>query len=448
MTVSTAPADVAPNRGITGFRRIDPFPVNNSRARDATYAIAVLAVAMLGFDRRILIDGVTTGTIVVIALAPVWLGTLREFRFARQLLALALVAVAFGALLTALQSDRGFSLTWAINSAGLFLTSMGGIGLLLWVRTFLPLYVIGAVFGGAVLLGNLQGVPGSVNPWKHEIAIPLAIAALAWADRKPGIRLSVFGLVVLALVSAAADFRSMFGFCMLAVVVLVWQNRTRSGERKPSKLATVALLGVALVALYSAASSLLLGGYLGEETQTRTLEQVENGGNLLVGGRVEWAATLALAEVSPGGFGLGTTLNGADIAAANAGMVAVGSTPNDTFRENYMFGGHIKLHSIGADMWVAFGIMGLALAVTLAGLLVYNLLDALGNRAATGLLSLMTIISVWSLAFEPTFSNLAYVMFTVAIGLPVVTSARLRHAVRATEMMPGQQAAVSSETLQ
>ncbi|NQU36264.1 MAG: hypothetical protein HQ526_01550, partial [Actinobacteria bacterium] len=90
--------------------------------------------------------------------------------------------------------------------------------------------------------------------------------------------------------------------------------------------------------------------------------------------------------------------------------------------DNYMFGGHIKLHSIIADLWASFGLVGLALGLLLGFVLIYSLLDRIANAMASGLVCLFAIIGIWDLAFGPIFTNLKDVMIAIAIALPLAVS--------------------------
>lgn len=187
-----------------------------------------------------------------------------------------------------------------------------------------------------------------------------------------------------------------------------------------NKVTIFALIAVTLVALYSLGTTLLVQGYLGQANQQRTVQQIEDSGSLLIGGRPEWAGTAQLMQEHPMGFGLGTVPDSTDIWAAKAGMRAIGTDTENGYVDNYMFGGHVKLHSIVADLWATFGIFGFALGILMVVALGFCLIDRLSSRTASGLICLFAILGVWDLAFGPIYKNLPDVMFALAITLTTV----------------------------
>jgi len=269
-------------------------------------------------------------------------------------------------------------------------------------------------------------VPGSANPWKYQLSVPLSLIVLALASRSRSVWPTLLSLGGIGLISIATNSRSFFGFCLLAGVLFLWQQRKQRGDKPTNKLVVIGLIAAILVAMYSLGTSLLAGGYLGEEAQTRTVAQIQDGGTLLAGGRPEWAATSALMVEHPMGFGVGAVPNASDVWIAKEGIKRVGIESSNGYVDNYMFGGQIRLHSIIADFWAAFGLLGLVLGVSLAVVLVYSLLDHLAKRTASGLLCLFAIIGIWNMAFGPIYTNLKDVMIALAVALPLSMTYRSR----------------------
>ena len=384
--------------------------------RDLPVIVAVIAVAFLGINQP-LFAGLTTGTLVVAFLLPVWVGALRQFRFAVAISVLAVIALVAGVVISQFQGDRISDRSLAIEFALVFLTGIGGLGLLLWARTIIPTYQVAVVFGLGYLLRVIQEVPASANPWKYQISVPLAIVLLALAAKAKSAVPTLGCLLALGLVSVAADSRSFFGFCLLAAVLVLWQRRPESTGKGLNKLSVFALIAVALFALYSIGTTLLVQGYLGQANQQRTVQQIEDSGSLLVGGRPEWAGTLQLMKQNPMGFGLGTVPAPDDVMAAKAGIRAIGTDTENGYVDNYMFGGHFKLHSIIADLWATFGIVGFALGILMMVALIYCLIDRLSTRTASGLVCLFAVLGIWDLAFGPIYKNLPDVMLALAVTL-------------------------------
>ena len=401
--------------------------------RDLPVIVAVVAVALLGLNQP-LFPGITTGTLVVGFLLPVWVGTLRRFRFATPIGILAVAAVVAGAVVSRFQGDRASDQLLAVVFALVLLTGVGGLGLLLWARTVIPTYQVALVFGLGYLLRALQEVPSSANPWKYEISVPLAIVLLALASRAKSIAPTLACLVALGLVSVASDSRSFFGFCLLAAVLVLWQRRPQSTGKGLNKMSVLALVMVALFALYSIGTSLLVEGYLGKENQQLSVQQIENSGSLLVGGRPEWAGTIRLMQEHPMGFGLGTLPSSQDVLAAKAGMRAIGTDTENGYVDKYMFGGHIRLHSIVADLWATFGVVGFSLGILMMVALIYSLIDRLSTRTASGLVCLFAVLGIWDLAFGPIYKNLPDVMLALAVSL-TAAKAVTRHTKKPAEAM-------------
>ena len=403
---------------VTGTRPLSAGPAvaDSGPSRDITVVGAIVGVGLLGINQP-LAAGVTTGTLMVVALAPVWIGTLRRFRFAILIMVMAVLALVWGAVLTQFQTPREFDSSLATQFALGFITGLGGLGLLLWARTVLPTHQVAIIFGLGYLVRMAEEAPSSVNPWKYQLSVPIAILLLALASRSKKALPTVLCLLGLGLVSVFADSRSFFGFCLLAAVLVMWQHRPSTTSKRMNKLAVFGLLAVALFALYSVGTTLLVQGYLGQANQQRTVQQIEDSGSLLIGGRPEWAGTLALMREQPMGFGLGTVPTSQDVWAAKAGMRAIGTDTENGYVNNYMFGGHFTLHSIVADMRATFGIVGFALGLIMLFALVYSLIEQLSNRTATGLVCLFAALGVCDLAFGPIYKNLPDVMFALAVTL-------------------------------
>lgn len=413
------------SQGTVSQRVLAPaLPKTLDAKRDLPVIVATLAVVLLGIGQPIA-SGITTGTIVVAFLLPVWVPILQRFRFAVPIAVLGATAVVAGIIISQFQGDRVADRSLAIEFGLTFLTGLGGLGLLLWARTVMPTYQVAVVFGIGYLLRVIQEIPSSANPWKYQLSVPLAIILLALTSRAKSAIPSVLCLGALGLISVVADSRSFFGFCLLAAVLLLWQRRPQSGGRSMNKLAVFGLIAATLFALYSIGTNLLVQGYLGQANQQRTVQQIEDSGSLLVGGRPEWAGTLQLMRENPIGFGLGTVPSSNDVMAAKAGIRAIGTDTENGYVDKYMFGGHIKLHSIVADFWAAFGIVGFALGILIMVALVYCLIDRLAMRTASALVCLLAVLGLWDMLFGPIYKNLPDVVFALAVTLTAAKTSRI-----------------------
>ncbi len=397
-----------------------PADVTDGRAPAVTQAVAALAVAMVGSTRPLAM-GLTSGLVAAVALLPLWLPLVRRARGLRPLLVLAGVGVLSGVLLAWVHADdHGFAPFEAGTQVSLVLATAGGAGVVLWARTVLPVPVLGAAFGLAMLASGLVDASGTDNPWKFQFSSPLMVIGLALAVRsgRPVVALAV--LAVLAVLNVTNDARSAFGFCVVAGVLVLWQQRPGrdrgpAGGRRWLALPVLAGLGAAG---YWLLTRLMLAGALGAEIQQRTAVQIAQTGSLVLGGRPEWAATWALAQTHPLGFGLGVVPNSEDLLVGKAGIAVTNIPTAEAYLEHYLLDGRVELHSILADLWAALGPAGVLLGLLTGALVVSGLAARLGRREASGLVCLLAPMALWGLLFGPMASNVD--TLTLALGLLLV----------------------------
>lgn len=392
-------------------------------------ALAVAALAGTGAPLQF---PVTTTTALVAVLLPVWLPRLPRWRGAAVISALALVAVAWGLVLS---STTTHTVDGRLVESTVFqvLTAIGGMGLLLWVRTLVPVELLALAYGAGMLLTGLQDASGSPNAWKFELGLATTTIVLAAAQATRRWWVSVVALLLLGAVGAVNDTRSALGFAVATAAVVAWQGVTADRARAAGAAVQlrIAVLVVGLgYGLYAGATSLLVSGALGSGLAERTQAQVSNGGgSLLLGGRPELTASVALFQHQPLGFGLGVVPDRADVVLAKDAMARVGINAQNGYVDNYMFGGHIELHSVLADAWAGMGWGGIALVAGLVVLLVNALLTRLSLRAASPLAVFWTLYALWWTGFGPLYSNLPDIAFAVVLtALPAagLSAARRR----------------------
>jgi hypothetical protein len=156
-------------------------------------------------------------------------------------------------------------------------------------------------------------------------------------------------------------------------------------------------------------------GILGEEARERSAAQVESGGGLLLGGRPELGATIALLKSKFLGIGLGIQPNWNDIQAGREGMASVGYDPINGYVDNYMFGGAFRLHSIFGELWVTFGILGLALAICFCWHAIAGVAAGPHRYGADALLLTAAIRTLWNLAFSPWLTSIPMVIVLLSL---------------------------------
>jgi hypothetical protein len=363
--------------------------------------------------------GVPAGLLATVALAPMWWTTIGRVEFARLILALSIAALVAGLYLAAMTADDHIISRAAQRQ--FMVTILGGLAVtivVLWGRAHFPLHLVAVAYG----LGDLTNAFLFTNrSWKYYLAVPTTIVVVGYLGKYRSRAPAIIALVILGFITALDRGRSFFAFCVLATCLIMWESLPAS--RRTRRWAPAALLVVAGVATYQLAISFLTRGYLGEAAQARTITQVETSGSLLLGGRPQWSATFVLMRERPFGYGLGVIPNLHDYALVTQGFQSLNLLDNGYIRHSMLFG-QFRLHSITADLWVRCGILGLVLALTIAFALVRTLSTLIAERMCPPIVALMVILSLWYLAFEPTFSYSRDVFF--AIGITLLTKTRFR----------------------
>lgn len=395
--------------------------VNGDRpAVDLTTLLAGFAVILTATRTNVFLT-LTAGTVVGVALAPMWLRIVGRYRGGRLLLLATVICVLAGAFLTELSAvDRETSLRLMVANSLVVINVAVGVGLLLWARTRMSDPVVAMLFGVGMLVAGTTGGRFAENPWRFGFSVPLTVLLLAGAWHLGRRALEVVAALALAAVSAANDGRSSFAMLLLTAVLVLWQALPRATSRASSRLRIVVLAAALGFSLYQLGQGLILDGYLGESTQQRTAAQMATGGSLLLGARPEAGATVALMQLRPEGYGSGTLASIQDVLTAKAGMADLNYDPHNGYVEIYMFGSGIELHSIAGDLWVLFGIAGLGLAMLIAWQTGRHVTGALAHRAASGLILFLAVRTLWNLLFSPFYSSVTLLVLAVGLMLPLL----------------------------
>ena len=86
----------------------------------------------------------------------------------------------------------------------------------------------------------------------------------------------------------------------------------------------------------------------------------------------------------------------------------------DGYLANYMMGEGLRLHSITSDLWVSYGVVGVALALTIGFALIRTLSTLSANRRTPPLVAFVSVLAIWHLCFGPIFTNWPDVCFRSA----------------------------------
>ena len=399
--------------GTRAAERLEPLPVLD-RPTSPTMAtlhtlIAVVFLVVLG-ARIQFWQGATIGFAIAVLLIPLWVGELRKYRGATWFVIGALAASASGVWLTEwASSDHATSQGITIAQTIVLLGPVLSIGAILWTRTVLTPARIAVFYGvGLLIRAFLEGPGGTIynsNVWKFQYSVPLTIIllGLALATRRRWVELLV--VAGLCAMSIANDSRSLFAILLLAFCLVAWQMRPTSTTRRASTTRVVIGIGIAAAAVFNVGQALLLDGVLGAETQARTVAQLDQSGSILLGGRPELAATAALFAHQPSGFGSGTYASLNDIIVAKAGMASIGYDPNNGYVETFMFGLGFEVHSVAGDLWVRFGLVGLAFAAFIAWIAIVGLGHGIARRSASAVVIYLGVRLCWDLLFSPLYSS-------------------------------------------
>ncbi|MEY2848664.1 MAG: hypothetical protein RI885_1329 [Actinomycetota bacterium] len=401
-------------------------PTRSASGRVAGYAlaprvvqtIAGLALVVTGLRVNIAQE-FTAGTFVSAALLPLWWPVLARYRGARLLFGLTLLALASGLWLTELsRSDHEISVEGIATGSAALLGVAASLGLIIWAREHLTDGTVAVLFGigmlGSIVIRE-RGLIFDGDAWKFGLATAVTVTALGVAGRRGRRLLEVAILVVILGVTLVSDARSYSAIILLTLIVTVIQFRPDRHDRRASALRLSVVIVGAAALVYSIGQTLILDGYLGSAAQERTAAQIDVSGSLILGGRPEIAASAALLQDRPWGFGVGALPTLADITVAKTGMAAIGYQPNNGYVENYMFGNGFELHSLLGDLWVAYGIPGLALAAAIVVICVITLSKTLAVNRASALLVFLVVNAFWNFLFSPIYSSLLTLMLLVGL---------------------------------
>lgn len=378
-----------------------------------THVMVLAAVGLAGFDLR-LAAGVTATLLIVAATAPMWWREVADTEFAVAIIVLSVLAIVSGLYLAEL-SSADHVVSRAVQQASI-VHLLGGLAImiaLLWGRALFPLHVLAAVYGTGALA---DAILYSQRSWKYNLALPVAIITVGWLGKYRSRIPAVAALLGVGFLAVLDDGRSFFAFCALAACLVLWQARPVDADRKTSRWYPAIVLAGVGAAMYGLATSLLTGGYFGVAIQQRTIAQINTSGSLIAGGRPEWAATRALATEHPWGYGLGVVPDANDYAIAKSGLDSI-NVDAGGYLTNYMLGGQFRLHSITSDLWITYGIVGVALALTIAFALVRTLSTLSAERRCPPIVAFAVILAIWDLAFGPIYSNWPDVCFALGVTL-------------------------------
>ena len=384
------------------------------------HAVALAATFTAPISLFVL-SGLRLGGAVALLLCPFWIPSLRRYSHGRAFILVGLVAWASGLILTEVRRGSLF-----VNDSNAHFQSLdllgflAVVGLLLWARVVLSTRTVGIVFGVAMVVSIPLNLPAaSANYWKFAVALPLTVLLLSVLGGRRRSRLwpEILGLTLLLLASAKFDSRSLAAALAFAIGLVAWQKRpvTRASARWWGWSAAV--LAVTGIGMYFLGTGLLVSGALGAETQQRTIRQVETSGSLLLGGRPEIMATVALMSEVPLGFGYGVQVDTTLLNDVKTSMQTINyQTADNKYVDVFMFGQAIELHSAVADLWAMCGVMGAALGLFAVVALVRGVVEGVQRRQARAVALLLAVWALFELGFGPFYSAVTGLSLALALN--------------------------------
>lgn len=391
-------------------------PRNEIRSPAAqAIALGVTALIAMRIDVQY---SLTAGGAAVLALSPLWFGTAVRVPWARLLGILAIFAVASGAILTMVHSTDHTQLTYDLAARTVGLLQLAAvIGFLVWSHRVTSLAKTSLAFAAGLAAAIPLNLSDDPNFWRFSLSVPIGVFVLALCSLTDRLALTLTAIGGLAIIGLLNDSRSNSAFLLLTGVVLIWQRLSVSGSRRSRGWGGVLSLAAAGGAIAMLLQAAILEGYFGEVTQARTAEQIARGGSVVVGGRPEIAASLALIARYPWGLGSGIKATYDDIQAAKSSMAGIGYDPNNGYVERFMFGTGIEVHSVMGDFWIWYGLAGAAMIIAILVLLVTAIKRGYVAGALTPLLVYLAIRAFWDIPFSPFDSALRLWPLTLALAI-------------------------------
>lgn len=383
------------------------------------FAIAVIAVFLVGV--RYHIDhGVTSSHVAAILLLPMWVPVLRRYRGAVGVMVSGVLAVMACYVLTMMAAvDHQVDMKLAVQIMVIMASVLAGLGLMLWAREKMDIKWIFVIYGIGLILARPENPELYYeNPWKFGFSVPMTIilVGLLSSDKRP--KLTVGLLMVFAALCTVTDARSNLSVLMVTIVLILWKLMPGVFSGRSTVLGTLGVLGAVAVAAYYGIEAAILDGVLGQATKERSMQQLNTAGSLLLGGRPELGASMALFKYRPIGFGGGTFVSSNDLLVAKNGMSTLHYDPQNGYVEKYMFGRGIELHSTFFDLWAWGGLLGALFAL----ILTINVLYVLGYRlntapAASAIPVFAAVLTLWNLPFSPWLSAVPILILVLGTGM-------------------------------
>ena len=387
--------------------------------------LAGVLAALLAMPSGVSVS-LSIGAAIALALSPVTVPTLWRDKRGRWLL-ISLVALVPSGWLVAqasLLQDHGrtFSSKIFLFQAALPVGLLASVVGAYWCITKLGLQRFLLIsFAGQLAAEPIVNPMLYVNPWKCGLALPVSMLVILLFARSRFL-LVLVATPLLVAVSIAADFRSWTALLFISTVLTVFTGR-RSTQLSTSRMASLWFVtGAASMAVAWLITQASTAGMLGEYLQRRTMTQLANtNGNLLLGGRPEWGAAIALWRESPLGLGIGVSPSSDDY------WLAIRSLPLGSFAQQEIHGvaryfreGLVSFHSTLWTFWANYGAAGVLFTVLALACAARATMTATAGTRSTHLrasVALLMLSCIWDLLFSPTIVSLLAIALATALHI-------------------------------
>ncbi|WP_053082821.1 hypothetical protein [Mycolicibacterium chlorophenolicum] len=385
----------APSRG--SFER---------RRTSARRALTVLVLIAVGATSAVQIQGFTLTMLapVCLLLAPALLLTRPSLG---QWLPLALAVIGFAAFCVSAQINHLSLVDQRVQQWAAFALYFVGF-LVLAGRDLLRIFSIycGIAIGAAaysILPGSASaGFYGSTaDVWKYGVGQWVVIILLfCLVLLKVPLPLQALSLLLIAIFSLSADYRSLATNCALASVITLvgWL----AANRVP-RWAQLAFVAVSATTMYAIVPRLAADGLLSDAIKRKTEAQLAEGVPLILAGRTESPLSISAILDRPWfGWASANNISAEVFDRAKSLAISLGFDPAVPIESGWYFAnGDVSLHSVLLGSWAEGGLFAALLPLGL----VIAALAMVWNASRYGRWSVLVITvslqAVWDLFFSP-----------------------------------------------
>lgn len=284
----------------------------------------------------------------------------------------------------------------------------------------LPILGIGSAIGTYIF------VQPERNAWKYALAYGVVVFLMSVGARR-GVLLT-FGIgLCLCVFSIAQGARSVAVIIAFSLVVMLLARNKPNGNNKESAVtaALVLVVGAAFASITWFFLQAMRLGWLGDAIRESYDEQTTGDQFILLGGRLEWRAALALFLSKPLGYGVGAVPETNEIRSAVAAATQYRGSYRDPYFSSAVFSDRVDLHSAVTNLWFHFGAGGVLLALVVVAVIARGILDSLTLKPAiVAPVVFILVFGLWDLFFSP-MMQFDHIGFAIALSALVSRNARL-----------------------